>query len=485
MRILFVLHDGVSHEPLGVQYLSASLKAAGHETRACMQTSAPGVVRNWRPDFAAFQVLTGDEGRWGGLALELKRIDPALRTIFGGPHYLFFSKAGQGEADIIIRGDGEEAIVAAVEGKEHPNIARENVHVKGQLLTLKAVDNLDKLPRPDRGLMYNDTFPGIKNNVIRNFISCRGCPYKCTYCYNSNAEWQAMVESGKKRLRYHSPEYMVDDIDRTFKEFGGQLVSFQDDIFGIDMAWLEKFARLYKKLGLPFFAQLRPRLITEDRIKLLKEAGIHIVSFAIESGNEKNRREVLDRDEPNDLIKRGCELLHRHGIKFRMQNLLGLPVADPLADALETLRFNVDCRPTLSWCSLLQAYPGTVIADYVVKRGIVKTMEELSFMVNATFFDEGSLPIKDKEKIERLHKYWAAVVRWPVLYPLVVGLLIHIDFGKKFQNSIFEKTKQYINAREYWRVDKSFDRHLSMLRNPLDRLGGELVRNQEKESVCA
>ena len=472
MKVLFVVHDGVSHEPLGIEYLSAALKAAGHETKACMQSRTFEVIEKWHPNFTAFQVLSGDESRWGKLASAIRARYSSIRTIFGGPHYLFFAKAGQGEADVIIRGDAEKAIVDAVEGRTH--------------VDLSAIPNLDDLPRPDRSILYNDDFPGIKNNVIRNFISCRGCPYKCTYCYNSNREWQAMVESGKKRLRYHSPEYIVDDIEKTFRDFGGKLVSFQDDIFGIDMAWLEKFSTLYRRLGLPFFAQLRPRLITEDRIKLLKEAGIHIVSFAIESGNQKNRQEVLDRDEPNELIERGCELLHRYGIKFRMQNLLGLPVDDPLADALETLRFNIKCRPTLSWCSLLQAYPGTVIAEYVLKRGIVKSLDELTLQVNATFYDEMSLPVKDKAKIERLHKYWSAVVRWPWLYSIVVNVLINFDLGKKFTNWIFEKSKQYINAREYWRVSGNFERHISMLRNPLDRLGGELVRNPEKEQkVCA
>ena len=475
MKILFVLHDGVSHEPLGIQYLSSSLKAANHDTRACMQSKTIDAIKEWTPDFVAFQVLTGDEGRWGAVAREVKKYNPRIKTIFGGPHFLF-TKSSQEEADHIIRGDGEEAILEVVAGRKHEDLKA--------VSTGKYAAELDHIPRPDRSILYNDDFPGIKNNVIRNFISCRGCPYKCTYCYNSNAEWQKMVETGKKRLRYHSPEYMVDDIEKTFKDYGGKLVSFQDDIFGIDMPWLEKFSKLYKRLHIPFFAQLRPRLITEDRVKLLKEAGIHIASFAIESGNQKTRREVLDRDEPNELIERGAELLHRYGIKFRMQNLLGLPVDDPLADAVETLRFNIKCKPTLSWCSLLQAYPGTVMADYVIKKGIVKTMEELTFLVNATFFDEGSLPIKDKEKIERLQKYWSACVRWPWMTPIALAA-ININFGKKFHNWFFEKTKQYINAKEYWRVDREFERHLSMLKNPLDRLGGELVRNPEKEQVCA
>ncbi len=471
MRVLFVTHDGVSHEPLGLQYLSSSLKAAGHETKACMQSRAVETSKAWGADFAAFQVLSGDEGRWGEVARAIKSRHPKVRTIFGGPHFLFFSKSQAGEADIIIRGDGELAIIDALEGKVHADF--------------KAIDDLDTLPPPDRNLLYNDDFPGIKNNVIRNFISCRGCPYKCEYCFNSNENWQAMVEKGKKRLRYHSPEYMVEDIERTFKDYGGKLVSFQDDIFGIDMVWLERFAKLYRRIRIPFFAQLRPRLITEDRIKLLKDAGIHIVSFAIESGNYKTRIEVLDRDEPNEMIEAGCEILRKHKIKFRMQNLLGLPVDDPLADAVETLRFNIKCKPTLSWCSLLQAYVGTKIADRVLKMGIVKSIEELNNQTQATFFDEMSLPVKDKHKIERLHKYWSACVRWPWITPFVLAA-INVNFGKKFHNWFFERTKQYINAKEYWRVERDFERHISVMnKQPLDRLGGELIRNPEKDQVCA
>jgi len=466
-RVLFVVHDGVSHEPLGLEYLSGALLRAGHETKACVQSKALETCNSWGPDFAAFQVLTGDENRWGRVANEIKEKYPKIKTIFGGPHFLFYSDCGGHDADCIVRGEAEEEVVKAVEGRPWDNF--------------KAPNSLDELAFPDRGLFYNDDFPGIKNNVIRNSMGCRGCPYKCTYCYNSNPKWLQMVSG--QRIRYHSPEWLADSIGRTVCDHGGTLVSFQDDIFGIDVGWLEKFALCYRQRKLPpFFAQLRPHLITEERVRLLKEAGVHIISFAIESGNEETRAQVLDRKESNELILKGAAILHKHGIKFRTQNMLGLPVQEPLADALETLRFNMRLRPSLSWCSLLQAYPGTEIANFVIRKGLVASMEELQYKVNATFFDTGSLPIKDKEKIERLHKYWSAVVRWPALYPLV-RVLINLDLGKKAHEYIFDKTKQYINQREYWRVEgKAFEPHLSRQRS-LDRLGNELVRDPER-SVC-
>lgn len=339
---------------------------------------------------------------------------------------------------------------------------------------LVADPDIDSIPFSDRSLFYNDKFPAIRDNVIRNFISTRGCIYKCTYCYNSNENWQKMVGKGKKRIRMHSPEYIVNEIEEVFMRYKGQLVSFQDDIFGIDLDWLEKWVKLYQRLRIPFFAQMRPKFITPDRVKLLKEANIHIVSFAIESGVEKTRAEILDRKETNQEIYTATQLLHQYGIKFRMQNLLALPVKDPLRDALDTLKFNMKCRPTLSWCSLLQAYPGTKIADYVVKIGMVKSLEDLMPLVNATFFDDCSLPIKGKRKIERLHKYWSAVVRWQWLYPLV-RVLIYLNLGKSWHNWIFNVSKKHINKKEYWRVteNKHIQPHKLQL---LDRLGGELAR---------
>lgn len=460
LRCLFVTHDGAAHEVLGMEYLSGALKAAGHETRACMESQAETEARTWNPDRVLFQVITGDQKRWGRVAGKLRDVVPDAKMVFGGPHFLFFSKVPQENADIILRGEAETSVGAAVEGQPWQDFA--------------AAPDLDALPFPDRELFYNDRFPAIRDSVIRNAIACRGCPFRCTYCYLSNPNWQAMVK-GKQRLRYHSPEYVAEEMARTFAAHGGALASFADDIFGIDLEWLERFAKVWRKeVNVPFFAQMRPALIKEDRVKLLKEAGIHIASFAIESGNEETRRMVLDRRETNEQILEGAALLHRYGIRFRMQNMLGLPVDDPLGDALETLRFNIKAKPTLSWCSLLQAYPGTKIADYVVAKGIVPSLEALEPMVDADFFGKTSLPIRDVEKIERLHKYWSAVVRWPWLYPLV-WLLVRVWTPKRVLEWVFETSKQYINQRDYWHVR---GRGAVVARGsvqPDDRLGNEFA----------
>lgn len=110
MKILFVTHNDVSHEPLGLMYVSSALIKAGHLTVACEEKNALSAVACFRPDFVGFQVITGDQDRWGKVALQIKKQYPHIKTIFGGPHFLFFNKIGQEGADFIIRGEAEKRL---------------------------------------------------------------------------------------------------------------------------------------------------------------------------------------------------------------------------------------------------------------------------------------------------------------------------------------------------------------------------------------
>ena len=47
----------------------------------------------------------------------------------------------------------------------------------------KLVDVLDDLPYPDRELLY-EADPSLAEVGLKSFIAGRGCPYKCSYCFN-------------------------------------------------------------------------------------------------------------------------------------------------------------------------------------------------------------------------------------------------------------------------------------------------------------
>ncbi len=112
-RIAFV--QNLAFEYLGVMYLSASLKQAGHLSEAFIlergEDELAKQVLDFQPDVVAFSCTTGVH-RWAAdFAEKIKRRRDTL-TVVGGPHPTFFPKFIEHPAiDVICRGEGEQAIV--------------------------------------------------------------------------------------------------------------------------------------------------------------------------------------------------------------------------------------------------------------------------------------------------------------------------------------------------------------------------------------
>ncbi len=95
MKVLFVTHNDTSHEPLGLMYVSSALIKAGHLTAACEEKNVFSEIDSFRPDFVGFQVITGDQDRWGKVALRIKKQYPAIKTILAARIFCFLIKSGR------------------------------------------------------------------------------------------------------------------------------------------------------------------------------------------------------------------------------------------------------------------------------------------------------------------------------------------------------------------------------------------------------
>lgn len=363
MKVSFVSLP-TSIEPLGIMYLSAALKEAGHETT--FQTDG---------DILAASIMPGSEE----VLNILKRIKNGRKIVVGGSDPTYNpERYNLPWIDGICRGDGEAAIVAFVEGKWT------GIH-KGELTT--------KWPRPDRGIIY-DNFPEHRNNPIRHFMLSRGCPYNCAYCFNHSYR---KLYNGQNTLRNPNPYDAVDEIVGTIKEWGGKFIYFQDDTFNLNQTFLDHFLPLYQeKVNLPFHCHLRAELVTEPQIQKLSESGCYSARFAIETAGEKkqtllNRGQITDDDCIN-----AATLLRKYDIRVMTQCITCLPDTT-YQDDLATLELSKKCKPTYAWASIYQPYKGTKLGDYCYKKGLV-TGEP------GRFFGESPLDIPDKLKRERLQR---------------------------------------------------------------------------------
>ena len=135
-------------------------------------------------------------------------------SAFGGPHATFFPEmiAEQG-VDGVCRGEGEEALLDLVGAMERgePVTPIPNWWIKADGHTHRnplrpLIADLDQLPPPDRKLVYErDRYTG--RSRLKHFITGRGCPYNCAYCYNQ--AWSALYGGKGRLVRGRSVESVV------------------------------------------------------------------------------------------------------------------------------------------------------------------------------------------------------------------------------------------------------------------------------------
>ena len=449
-RILFI-ESGLRNEKLGIMYLSAALKQAGHETLLCWieREDIRETIASFGPDYLAVSLTTGSHRVLLSLAADLKK-EYRLPVIAGGPHATFFPEGiANDAADFVVIGQGEKAIVDIVEKR-----------VTTRQVQYELVD-LNTLPFPDREIFYR--FPEFGDNPMKNVITCRDCPYSCSYCYNHT--WKGKFQSQRHFLQKRSVDNVLAEITELRKRYTLEQPLFIDDNFLLNREWVEEFCAKYPgAVGLPFLCSFSLNLLDEKLLLLLKDAGLFMVNFALESADPAVQRDILKRGHiKNEQIVEAVRLLKKHRIKTRMQNMIGLPVQDALADALNTLAFNKKNNVNDSWVSIFQPYPNTRLAEYCAQNGYLGVTGE---NYAESFFDRSCLNITNADEIKRLQKWWYFIIRYKMseeTTSLLLSLELDTSQTDALQALRFEFSKKYLynlpadtdSLRHNWRAIES------------------------------
>ena len=432
MKVLFVTEDYII-DPLGISYLSAYLKQANHDVEICKTNEPISKVIDYRPDILAYSVTTGKHIFYRDLNLQIRaELDYMPISVFGGAHITFFPQFCMEESvDYGVRGEGFEAIVDIANGTDLSTTP--NIVCKDNIQPLRPLIDKRTLLHPDRELMYS--YPKNYNNPIKNVMCSFGCPANCPYCYNGR--YKEMYGLRKAELR--SVDDVLSEVEE-LQQYPLNLIFFQDDIFPLyNSLWLDEFVSKYH--GPPFHIQTRVEMITEERIEKLKAVGLDSLTFAIESGNEALRNDILKRKMSDNYILETAALLHNIGIKFRTENMIDIPY-ETWETALETLDMNIACKPTIGWASLFQPYPGTHTGDICRENGWFDgNIDDIS----GTFFDTYKLNVPNARRYEKLQKIFTVIVNHPELRPYVEVLcemdfeVLYSEIYKLYKNMLYGK----------------------------------------------
>ncbi len=421
-RVLFL--QKVWSENLGPMLLSAVIQQRGHSASLRIGATLPrrDEVLTYRPDIIAFSVTTGTHLWALRAAKHMKQTLSGIPVIIGGAHPTYFPEVIREDGvDIICRGEGEQAFVELLDRMEAgqsysdiPNLwsKQDGSIIKNPLRPL--LQTLDSLPLPDRQLYYQYKF--LRESPTKNFMSGRGCPYKCAYCAVSTL--QNIYHGGGQFTRFREPEAVVGEILRVKRDFGLRTVCFQDDTFILKKSRLFPLLDLYRRqVELPFICHVRADLIDDDIGRELHAAGCHSVDFGLESGDADIRREVLCKTVSEDQIRHAAAVLRRWKIPFRTTNMLGLP-GETRGQAYSTVRLNQRIRTNFPSCSVYQPYPRTALGDRAIAMGLAGPDYSVD-KIGSSFYRATVLPEDHFREVANLQKFFLLAVKFPSLFPLI------------------------------------------------------------------
>lgn len=413
-QIAFVDFSRNFYDRHHVYCLAATLAKAGIAVRyvpARRYEDAFTALSRLGPDLLCYSAISAEIDLYAGFDRFVKERS-TIRSIIGGPGATYdWGICQRTTIDAQCVGEGERALEEFVHGgfDGGGNVIVGDAEAPEDLHPLL---DLDSLPLPERELVYSrDAL--LRNNGSKQFLSGRGCPYTCTYCFNNRFN-KVFADRGKI-VRKKSVTCLVDEILQVQQKYGLKNVVFQDDTFIANRAWFEAFCELYPvKVGLPYTCNIRANLVTREVVELLKQSGCRAVNWSIETGNDRLRNEVLKRGMLESQILETGALLREARIPNRIGNMLGLP-GETFENMLETVQLNVRAKPGLALANIFVPYTSLDLTEYALREGYLS--EEAAERLPKDYFTTSVLNYSDRDRmrIRKLMCLFPVLVKHPFL----------------------------------------------------------------------
>ncbi len=363
--------------PLSVLFLAASLRHEGVPCRVIdmrvdtgWRESLAVVTRN-HPRYVGISSMTGKQIHWGLKAAKLVReIDSSVPIVWGGTHpsVLPEETLKHDLVDAVVRGQGEGPAVVIAKylqdntGSVNGKIYAEPTPAGGVRLEgpcqfdfneLDIEPYLTPIVRDVRGLAH---------------VTSRGCPHKCSYCYNKAVHGSTWVAD--------PAEAVVDHLERLSRMGVSGVMLFEDNFF-VNRARVEAIAKgiLDRGLKLAIKADCRADYIarySRDFLSLIRRAGFELLYIGAESGSDRVL-EGVHKGVDVSTVHRANRRLAEADIRPHYSFMAGLP-GETVEDMRATVRMMVALKKEhpgayLSPVKAYVPYPGTDLFEAAVEAG--------------------------------------------------------------------------------------------------------------------
>ncbi|MBU0760101.1 MAG: B12-binding domain-containing radical SAM protein [Nanoarchaeota archaeon] len=395
----------------GIRTISAVLKKEGHDVNLVFMTLSEDYSRNYtkseltqlaklckNSQLIGINSFAFTANRANRIISFLKKLN--IPIVYGGVHATICPEDCIKHVDIVCVGEGEGAIVDLVKAIEkNKDISKiKNLWVRKDEKIIKnpvrnIIDNIDAIPFPDYEIKTQYL---LEKGRIRKFqeydlggqiffLTGRGCPYGCDYC--SNCLFNELYEGKRKKiLRWHSPEYIIDGILFLKKKFPSlNYFDIRDDTFSLrPTEQLREFCELYKKkINMRFKCLGDPKTISEEKIRLLVDAGCTDIIIGIQ-GSERTNREIYHRMQTDENVLNAGKILNKYKNKLAvMYDVITSNPYEKPGDIINLISLLQKIpKPYYLSVNNLVFFPGTKLDKRAREDGTIKNEKDAAYQLN-------------------------------------------------------------------------------------------------------
>lgn len=328
------------------------------------------------PKAIGISTMTGNQCTEAKRIMErVKSVNPAIKTILGGVHPSMMPQQTLSEPliDFIITGEGEETICELMEALVG------DTHNYKDILGIGWKEGEELIINPKRPFLRADDlpFPLTKKNKHLfeiaaktghlSYFTSRGCPFRCSFCYN--------LIFNDRKWRVLSGERLEEDLNRLKKELDFGHIYFVDDYIGHHKKRISEVTQVMNNVKLTWHSSIRASDIDSEMAEILDNGNCTSLLFGLESASERMQQKVLVKDFKRGLtdVTNCVNLISKTSIIPLYSFMYNVPgeTYEELVQTIELAEwiYKIDIKARIGFYAYTP-YPGTPLYKAAVAKGM-------------------------------------------------------------------------------------------------------------------
>jgi len=368
--------------PIGLAYISASLKQAGYPVVTANLDFIEGdtasilkeLISRENIDVLCTGGLSRDCAKLKEVIETARKINPGVITVVGGGIISSDPEPAMQvlDADIGVIGEGERTICQLAQAL---NSGEKLTRVAGLIFKdgkngllrtppRKEIADIDSIPFPDfDGFNYERWVRSSGGGGA--VLSDRSCPFHCTFCFHPTGE----------KYRQRSLDNIFKEIDYQIQHYDVKCIGLTSELFSTTKQRVVNFCNRIKEYKIPWGCCLRVCDVDAHMLQLMKRSGCVNVVLGLESA-ENSVLKSMRKGITVEQIERALNLTYEAGLMIEGGFIFG-DVNETYETALNTLDFwGKHNKKHYLNLSMIYVFPGSKLYEDACAAGIINNREQ-------------------------------------------------------------------------------------------------------------